>query len=924
MLVVSFNLNILVLQIRKTFIYFSILLVIGFLADSCSTKKNTWSRRAYHNTTAHFNVYFNGNEALKEGLKMVAGYHEDDYSEVLNVFQLSTKEKVSGASSQLERSITKAGMVIHSHSMFFDNQEKVKWVYMSYLMMGKAQFYKQDYSNAKITFLYITTKYPKESIKSDALLWLARIQVLEGNYSEAISNLDMLKNKASQGAVSKEVLRMLPLVYADIYLKQKNYSPAIQYLKDAIELNPGKKVRCRQTFILAQVYQQLGQNKNAIAQYKKVLKLSPIYLMDFNARINMAKCYRGGSDGKSIKASVLKMLKDEKNKDYLDQIYYVLAEMELVEKNQEKAIEYLQLSVAKSVSNNKQKAFSALKLGQIYFDRQNYTSAQAYYDSTMAFLPKDYVGYKELEERNQILTELVGYLLTVQKEDSLQKISSMSENERNKFIDKLIEEEVKAEKKRIEEEQLIQLNMSMALENNNTIKSVTGNDNAKWYFYNQTTMNFGLKEFKGKWGQRKLEDFWRLSNKDFATSNTEDNPNGENKTEEDGDSDPNNPKSGSKKKEITDKKSREFYLKDLPKNQKDIDTSNRKIEMALYGQGVVYKEKLKNQKKAYKAFEELLRRFPKTSYAAQTYYNLYQIYSTLEMPTEAEKYKTMLLNDFPESDFAKILSDPDYHKKLSSQKDEVKNQYKNAYNFYKNGDYTSALSICTTAATRLISDKEMMAKFDLLKCLCYGKTTSTASFISYLEKHISTFPTASTKEFAQNLLSALKNPEDQLKLKNNALDSLAKTRTTANNTSRNNAVQNVENASKSDSSANQIFNLNTETKHLFIILISGDDPQIADLKNLISNHNQTYFGSDNLKINSGLLNQQTMIVNVSIFSNQQSALDYQSASRRNIDLYTVLRNYEGSFYVISNENYIKLLQTKDIQSFKDFYKKNFN
>lgn len=897
---------------KKIYTYLAAGLILSLVLVSCSTKKDKWNRRAYHNLTSHFNAYFNGNEALKEGIKTVATAHEDDYTEILEVFQLSTREKALSASPQFDRATTKASMVIHDHSMYFGNKEKVKWVYYSFLMMGKSQFYKQDYGTAKITFRYITTKYAKEDVRTDALMWLARIDDIEGNYQDALSNLDGIKSKAATGTVSPEVYRFLPMIYADIYLKQKNYAPAIPFLLKAIEVNKKKKVKCRLTFILAQVYQQLEQYDNAIESYQKVLKLNPSYQMDFNSRINMAKCFQGGEEGKSIKNQILKMLKDAKNKEYFDQIYYVLAEIELKEKNTEKAIEYLQLSVLKSVNNNKQKAFSALKLAQIFFDKQNYTSSQSYYDSTMLFLPKDYPDYKKLEERKNILTELVGYLITVQKEDSLQNVAKMSDVDRNKFIDKLIQAEVELERKKQEEELIQQQMMAAAIDNQNNMKSVTQTGAAKWYFYNATTLSFGLKEFQGKWGQRKLEDNWRLSSKEISNEV-------EQSTEDENDSLDENGnivevKGKGKKAVITDKKSREYYLKELPLSKIKIDTSNNRIEKALFGQGVVYKDKLNNNNKAATAFEDLLKRFPKTKFAAETYYHLYQIYSAMDMTSEANRYKSLLINEFPDSDYAKILSDPDYIKKLAKQKNEVKDIYKQAYEYYKNGYYQKSLEVCETIKTKYSADDNIKAKFDLLKCLCLGKISATKIFSDALENHIKNFPLAETKELAENILFNLRNESGETYSKA-IIDTTSKAKTTKN-------IEKTENTNSSNSVA-PTYSYLPESTHLFILLIDKSTPSLNEIRNKISNHNMTYFGTENLTITNIPINQNLIMIGVSNFSNSQSAFEYISTCRRNIDLYQLIQSFEGDFLPISESNYTQLFKTKDIDGYKDFYKKNY-
>lgn len=769
-------------------------------------------------------------------------------------------------------------------------------------MIGKAQFYKHDYTQAKMTFKYILTKYSKEEVKTDAMLWLALIASIEGNYQEATSNLDAIRNKAAAGETSEEVLRMIPMVYADIYLRQKNYAPAIPHLKQAIENNKKKAVKSRLTFILAQVYQHENNCKLGVQTYQKVLKMNPTYQMDFNARMNMAKCYQGGTTGKEIKALVFKMLKDSKNKEYQDQIYYVLAQIELKEKNMPKAIEYLKLSVQTSVNNNKQKAFSAMELGEIYFKNQEYTPAQAYYDSTMLFLPKDYVDYAKIEERKDILSELVKHLVVVQREDSLQRIAGMSESERTKFIDKLIAAEVELERKQQEEEQLRQLQIAQSIENNNGLKSVTQQGAATWYFYNSTTLNYGLNEFKAKWGARKLEDNWRLSSKEINMETQ----NAQTTDGDDGDEGLDGEKgvNGKTQKQALNKKSREFYLKDLPLTKSKIDSSNARLERAWFGQGIVYKEKLNNYDKAIEAFEELLRRFPNTTLAANTYYYLFQLYDQQGMSNEADKYKMLLSQKFPDSDFSKILNDPDYSTKLAKQNNEVKDFYKLTYELFKAGQCDKVKDNVEKAKKNYTTDKENMARFDMLNCLCLGKTADTVSFIAALEKHILTYPTSATKELAQNLIANMRTSSSGANLTQTSI-----------------GKNEVKEVVKEVGPEGTPYIFDAKSVHYFIFVVDKKKDRVNDIRVKISDHNMKYFGSENLSFTTIPLVNDIMLLNVSQFADFEAAINYMRVCRRNIELYELIQGIEGNFFPISESNYTLLFKTKDIEGYKKFLEK---
>jgi len=878
-----------------------ILIILGligvFAVSSCSTKKNKWNRRVFHNITGHYNAYFNGNESLKEAIKDIASSHKDDYTEVLDVFQLGTTESALSSAPKLDRSITKASLVIHKHSMYFKKKEEVKWVYYSYLMMGKAKFYKHDYGAAKMVFQFITTKYPKENVKEEALLWIALIESIQENYNKSISLLDGIKGKINKGQISKESYIMLPKVYADVYLRQKNYAAAIPYLREAANRAKKKPDKARSLFILAQVEQKQNKLKPAIQHYLAVLKNSPTYIMDFNARMNMARCYEGG-DSRVVIKQLKKMLKSSKNEEYQDQIYYALAEIALKEKDKLLAIKYLKLSVAKSINNEKQKAFSALKLAEIYFDGEKYLSAQSYYDSTMLFLPKDYFEYDKLKYRKDVLTELVNNLIIIQTQDSLQTLANMSERQRNTKIDGYIKDKIEKDKRDAELERQRQEQLRFLEENRQTekqLEKVTQKGAPKWYFYNANSVSSGYTEFITKWGRRKLVDNWRLSDK--TVSDFE---------EEEADSENIDTASTvAENSSITNPKSRDYYLKDVPLTPALMDSSNAKVEQSLFTAAIIYKEKLKNRKKAIETFDELLRRFPKGKYTDQVYYNLYRIYINEGNRGDASFYKKKLIKEYPDSEYTKILLDPDYFKKLLAEANKVKILYKETYELYVEKEYAKVQEKCAMAKQEYPENKEELAKFEMLNALCVGVNHDTLAFITALEVVIRDYPNSEVKPIAVDIIASLKAEKDKDK------------EGEANAEGQGNE-QGEESAEKEEST---IFVHNSKETHMFLVLADKRVVKISEMKNRISDHNKKYFGTENLTVSAIPINENVLLIGVSNFKDEATAKAYLSTTKRNSLLYILLKKNGGNFFIISEGNYTRLYRSKDLEGYRKFYAK---
>ena len=870
---------------------FSLILLAGillFLATSCSTKKNKWNRRVYHNLTAHYNAYYNGRVSLEEAIEDIKTQNKDDYSQILDIFQLGTDESVKSAYQNLDRAMLKASIVIHKHSMYFGKKEEVKWVYYSYLMVGQARYYKHEYGLAKQVFQYIVTQYPKEDVRYDALMWIARVQSVQGDYDDAISNLDGIKNRVAQGKASKDVYKMLPMVYADVYIKMKNYEAAIPYLKQAIDRNHKKEIRARLLFILGQLLQQQQKCKSASGYYALVLKNNPPYEMDFNARIRMAQCYTGGNPDYVI-SKLEKMLKDVKNKEFKDQIYYALAEIALKQKHTNEAINYLKLSVSSSVSNDKQKAFSALKLADIYFDKKQYENAQAYYDSTIMFLPKTYPNYEELSKRKDILTELVTNLLIVQRQDSLQELAKMSVTVRNRVIDDIIENLRKEEEAKRQAERERQENMQF-VETNQGPRSVTGKGSNKWYFYNSMMVSQGRTEFITKWGNRKLEDNWRLSNKTQFGTGDDAQAMGE-------DGDGQGGKAEGLRNAQNDKYNPEYYLKDIPLTPAMIDSSNVKIQNAMFNLGVIYKEKLHNLDEAADAFEKLIDRFPKGKHTAEAYYNLYQIYNRQGIKSEAKRYKNMLIKEYPDSDYAKILKDPDYFKKLEEEANLAKDLYLKTYELFQDGKYKAVEKNCKIAKKFYDSDYELSAKFEMLNAMSVGGATNdTAKFIAALQLVVDSFPNSEVKPLAEDMIQGLKQGNK-------------------NHLAGNGTVKEDE-----SSKPQTIYVYEPDATHMFMILADQRNVKISEMSNRLSDHNRKYFALNNLRVSSLPINENMILISVSNFPNKKAALDYLMTVKRNTVLYGMIRRVGGNYFIISEGNYRRLYKSKDLVGYLKFYK----
>lgn len=915
------------------------MLLLLFLTVGCSTKKSTFTRRVYHNLTAHYNAYWNGNESLKEGVKELTTSSKDNYSKILPVYQLGSKDEAQKVNPQMDRAIEKAAKVIKMHSIFIKGKEHIRWIDDAYLMIGKANYYKQDYRASIRTFNFILSQFKNNSIKYDAMIWLARANNQIGEYGISQSFLDQVKNKINEGNAPKYLERDMNMAYAEFYIKQENYEPAIGFIIPAISQNWKKDTKTRLKYILAQIYQKSGELNKASDLYKKVIKKNPPYEMAFNAKINLAMCYDAKSgDSKDLMKKLTKMLKDQKNKEFLDQIYYAMAEVAIKNKDFENGINYLKLSVSNSAGNNYQKAVSALKLADIYFDLPDYENAQAYYDSTVMFLPKDFPNYELIKSKTNVLNELVKNIQVVKVQDSLQAMAKMKPDARDMKINNVIAQILKEEQlqKELENSNRMALNVLQQNSNQRPGANAQGQNAAgEWYFYNPSTMSFGFSEFGKKWGKRKLEDLWRISNKqtfDYGDQKAE-------LSDEENSTD-----AGDTLKNANNPKNKNYYLKNLPLTDEKMLKSKEKVEEALFNTGYIYYEGLKDLRKSQETYDTLLNRFPEGKNTLKAYYQLYRIFSDLNNTTKRDYYKGLILSKYPESDYAKIISDPNYYKEIRAKNNEVNLLYEETYKEFVLGNYSKVIAN-HQIATEKFKITPIYPKFEYLKALSKGKILGKDTLVYGLNNLISTYPNHEIVPLAQMVLDYLKKGDislssgqiiaesnDKSKNKNNKKVEKEKVskenkvekenekpKTDLTNTTINKADTTKIVLPKQEPSVMSAYNFNEVSPHFFILLIDANKVNINVLKIKISDFNRKFYSSSNLEINSFIYNQNTHIISVTQFSTADDAMIYYKAIKANDYIYSSISNANPIDNVISNTNFNALMKLKDIEGYQSFF-----
>jgi tetratricopeptide (TPR) repeat protein len=879
-------------------------LVFLVLIASCSSKKNNTMSRTYHYITAYYNYYFNAYDSYRKGVKRAEDNYKYNYALTLPVLLIGDQQVTGMVGGEMDRAITKCTNLINKHSItvkperkrgtltarekaFYNQNEYVRWATESWILIGKSQVWKGDYEAAGQTLEFILLQFPNTPIWYEAQLWLARISIIQGDFITADDKLKAI-DADKKRPKTKSFRHLLASTWAFFYLKQGNSSEAILPLKRALGSCSLRAERLRYTFLLAQLYQQNGKLADAAELYRKVLRMNPPYNMFFNARINLAAYYQSIGKGVDMRKVLLKLASDEKNAEYLDQIYYALAKIEQAEGNTEKEIEYYMLSAQKSTENNNQKGVSYLALADYYFAKPNYTKAQAYYDSSYNSLDESYPDYPKLEVKTKNLNKLVENLNIINTEDSLQRVAKMPAGERDQLINSIINK-LREEEDRIRREENEDRQRAIEYQQNQRFRS-NQQESGKWYFYNQASLSYGQSEFQMKWGRRKLEDNWRRKNKRVTSFDTE-TPAAQQIVSD----------TSRNPQKALSKTSREYYLADLPTNDSLRNLSDQRIMEAMLKVAEVYQNALNDYNETVKAYENLIRRFPESPYVPQTLYNLYRVSLFNGNTQNAEKYKGQIITRYPESNYAKMLTNPNYLKEVVEKQKEGDLFYEETYNLFKTGSFALAQQKAEEGIERF-KGSELEPKLKLLRALCVGNTADLRTFRAILSEIVEQYPKTEVAESASNTLAFLRQRELLLATKQSEP-------TLAGDT--------VKTTTKP-----AVSYYPPGGKHLFVGLIPKKT-NINQLKFNLVSFNVDYFINLDLSVSSQPFNDFFEMIKVEPLVDAREAMEYYRMASQKEGLFNPLKPNEYSVFVISDENFKLFMEDKSIADYLVFFRQNY-
>ncbi|MDH7446397.1 type IX secretion system periplasmic lipoprotein PorW/SprE [Aquimarina sp. 2201CG14-23] len=688
-----------------------ILIGIGF---SCSRKKDKWTNRAWHDVTTKNNTLYNGRVAFEKGKQDIVQTYKDNFWEILPVERLIVSEDVRLPNEVLNQNFDKAeekaAKAIQKHSMLIDNRERNPKIDEAFLLLGKARYNEQRFIPALEAFNYILYKYPTSNTINHAKVWRAKSNLRLDNNEKAIEDLmKMVEEEYMKPQDYSDAVAMIAQAY--INLEQKD--SAITYISKAAIHSKNFEEKGRYLYIKGQLLNRLGYKDSANYAFDQVIELNRKTPRRYMLNAYMAKA-RNFNYETGNKQEFLELLTDleenRENRPFLDRIYNQKAVYFNTLDSIDIAVSYYNKSLRTNLGDKHLEALNYKTLGDINFDDKEYAIAGAYYDSTLERMVVDSKKYRVLKKKRVNLDDVILYEGIAQANDSILGAVAMSPEERlayySEYTEKIKAEAIAAEKAaevaRIKGELPNEQRFNQPKTGLGNNRGPNAQEGGIFYFYNPTTVAYGKTSFKRIFGNRELQDNWRISSitNPNAVSNVEQSEEEEYSIDTDPTFDP------------------QTYISQLPSDPAVLDSLQTDRNFAYYQLGVIYKEKFQEYGLAIDKFEGLLKSNPEERLVVPSKYNLYKIYLLREDITKSNELKQDIINTHGDSRYAKILQNP--NEALKDDQNSPESMYNRLYKDFKDQKYAAVIKESDEMITKF-GGEEFVPKFELLKAQAIGR-----------------------------------------------------------------------------------------------------------------------------------------------------------------------------------------------------------
>jgi len=840
-----------------------VLLLLLLLSAGCGTK-------AYQNINARYNGYFYANEFINEVYQDIEEAYAYNFNDLLKIYPDIDSSTIQGNKEKLDEAFKKSSQVIE----WYPTSD---WVDDNYLVIGKIRYLRAEFQFAVETFQYVYNKSDDAPTRQKALILLMRTYMDMGEIELTNEVMDYIdkENLTVENAIDYKLQQaFLHQRLGETDLMREDLAAVAQYI-------PEKDPKGRAYFILGQLAEREGDFSNALAYYNQAIKGSPPYELLFHTQLRKMGVtdIRNDSDGEKAYAFYEKLLKDGKNAEYQDKIYYSMGRLEQRRKEHQRAITNYLRALDVEQPNPRTQGLASLRIAQIYYDEfENYRYASTYYDSTIMKLPEDEPGYERIVKRQEVLKELVKELNVIDKNDSLLALSELSDIQLDAFLDQYLDkEEAKkaAARKRANQRQNSFAGANAVIDSGADTDQPT---DGTWYFYNIVAVGQGQQEFQKNWGNRPLADDWRRSQKTtIGISNDTQAEQAEEAAVEEQEAAPEDDDRAVQKQAL---------LASVPRTEEEKTQLNLAIAQSLFECGRIYRFGLEREDLSEEAYLSLLSRYPRTQLRLEALYALYTLNEQKNV-NQAIGYKETIIEDYPDSLIAKLLINPNYLVEKEQRNQALQQVYEQIYYTYDQGNYVQADQMIRQALADF-EDVDFLQNVELLAAIIKGRTEGLFSYEKALQEFSAKYREGELHAYAQELLNTV-------------------------------------NPAKNDIVLDDDFEFSEDFKQLHLVAVTFSleltDPE--ELKVFIESFNSENF--DRQRLSVGFMNfdneAQSGIMFVNSFKTKSASMTY------NLALTEALNKRESQSdpffhnFAISRDNFTMLFQSKRLEDYLEFNKK---
>ena len=884
-----------------------ILLLFATILSSCSNQES-WAYKEWHNTLAHYNTFFNAEQKWLETVETTREGYKDDFRKPISLINYGTIDILKGNQAAMDEVIKKASTMIDKHP-------RSKWVDDAYLLNGKAYFMKGEISAAIDLFEFVQSHFTDPKIQFSAQLWIARSFYVKGQYVDAeILVQNALKNPEFPNTLTTEANYLLGAMQFAL----GKYSQAAAPLEIALLGKQTRMDKYRLHFALGHCYITSKEYDKAEIHYSKISKLNPPYELAFHARMSQVNILSAKQENYTKANKVLgKMLKDDKNADYLGTIYISMGENELKAQNVPMAIKRFNQAI-QLTQNNEHKTNAYLSLGNYYFINHSYEQAAKYYDSANNIIDKSHPDFEAIVQRNDILSDLLKEVLTISNNDSLLRMAK-DPDWRSKKIAEAIEREKKAQDAALKAQNIANqqkansgsqnpgmggpggMNAGGGMGNPMDNMGASGT-NSSFPFYNPANRAKGQQEFVKTWGTRENRDYWKYNGKKVQSDNGNGNVSQNPGQGQDSGSNASNTK-GNKEKTSIDttaipaniSANEKKYYAELPLTA-DAQTKNQSaVALSLFEAAKIYQDRLIEYPEAIRLFTELVRRFPNSENTPQALYELVKLNKQSGDYTQADEWKAQLYTKHGKSVYVRMLETGGSLSELAqnaSGNQAIDSLFEKMVTAYTRGDYTEALAI-KQASDRNFAGNYIQAKFDYLQSLCFIKKGDIPKGISLLEQLVLDYPSSDISLRARDIIEA----QQRLKLESEV---------------------NGGNTAATGATAGAKFKPASPKEPLDVIFVFAKGTNANMIRAAISDFNKKQFSFENLAIASPLLIGSNYVIRVSQFSTNPVVNDYTNLINKATADFAAKGLFEYNAMPITEGNFVELSKSMDLNGYRQF------